>query len=116
MAENHKDVENLSESEAEAELARLAKEIAKHDKAYYEKDAPKISDAAYDALRERNAAIEARFPDLKREDSPSTRVGAKPSDQFAEVRHAVPMLSLGNAFDDDRRGRLHRPRQTLPQS
>ena len=100
MSAAHKDVENLSEDEAKDELARLAREIAKHDKAYYENDAPKISDAAYDKLRERNAAIEARFPDLKREDSPSERVGSKPSQQFAEVRHAVPMLSLGNAFDD----------------
>jgi DNA ligase (NAD+) len=101
MSAAHKDVEALSESEAALELERLAKEIAKHDKAYYEKDAPKISDAAYDALRERNRLIEARFPDLKRADSPSERVGAKPSDQFAEVRHAVPMLSLGNAFSDE---------------
>ena len=101
MSAAHKDVENLSESEARDELERLAKEIARHDKAYYEKDAPKISDAAYDRLRARNAAIEARFPALKRDDSPSERVGAAPSDQFAEVRHAVPMLSLGNAFGDD---------------
>ena len=101
MSAAHKDVEKLSESEARDELERLAKEIARHDKAYYEKDAPKISDAAYDRLRARNAAIEARFPALKRDDSPSERVGAAPSDQFAEVRHAVPMLSLGNAFGDD---------------
>ena len=101
MSAAHKDVENLSESEARDELDRLAKEIARHDKAYYEKDAPKISDAAYDGLRARNAAIEARFPEFKRDDSPSERVGAAPSDQFAEVRHAVPMLSLGNAFDGD---------------
>ena len=101
MSAAYKDVENLSESEARDELERLAKEIARHDKAYYEKDAPKISDAAYDRLRARNAAIEARFPALKRDDSPSERVGAAPSDQFAEVRHAVPMLSLGNAFGDD---------------
>ena len=101
MSAAYKDVENLSESEARDELERLAKEIARHDKAYYEKDAPKISDAAYDRLRARNAAIEARFSALKRDDSPSERVGAAPSDQFAEVRHAVPMLSLGNAFGDD---------------
>ncbi|MCR9130535.1 MAG: NAD-dependent DNA ligase LigA [Alphaproteobacteria bacterium] len=101
MSAAHKDVEALSEAEAAAELERLAKEIAKHDKAYYEKDAPKISDAAYDQLRQRNAAIEERFPQLKRNDSPSERVGAKPSEQFAEVRHAVPMLSLGNAFSDE---------------
>lgn len=96
-----KDINQLTEAEAAAELARLAKEIGKHDKAYYDKDAPTISDAAYDALRQRNQEIEARFPSLKRSDSPSERVGAKPSNQFAEVRHAVPMLSLGNAFTDE---------------
>ena len=101
MSAAHKDVEKLSKAEGREELERLAKEIARHDRAYYEKDAPKISDAAYDQLRARNAAIEERFPDLKREDSPSERVGSKPSDQFAEVRHAVPMLSLGNAFSDE---------------
>jgi DNA ligase (NAD+) len=95
-----KDVEALTSEDAATELDRLAREIAKHDAAYYEKDAPKISDAAYDALRARNAAIEARFPELKRKDSPSDRVGAKPSEQFGEVVHAVPMLSLGNAFED----------------
>jgi DNA ligase (NAD+) len=95
-----KDPDQLTEAEAKAELERLAKEIAKHDRAYYEKDKPAISDAAYDSLRARNAAIEERFPALKRADSPSDRVGAKPSDQFAEVPHAVPMLSLGNAFTD----------------
>ena len=95
-----KDVDALTSDEAASELERLAREIAKHDKAYYEKDAPKISDAAYDALRARNSAIEDRFPALKRKDSPSDRVGAKPSEQFGEVVHAVPMLSLGNAFDD----------------
>lgn len=96
-----KDPDQLSEADAKSELERLAKEIAKHDRAYYEKDKPAISDAAYDALRARNAAIEERFPALKRADSPSDRVGAKPSDQFSEVRHAVPMLSLGNAFTDE---------------
>jgi DNA ligase (NAD+) len=92
-------VGDLSETEATAELARLAEEIAEHDKRYYQEDEPSISDAEYDALRLRNAAIEARFPELVREDSPSTRIGAKPSGRFKKVRHAVPMLSLGNAFD-----------------
>jgi len=95
-----KDVGALTSDEAASELERLAKEIAKHDRLYYEKDAPKISDAAYDALRVRNTDIETRFPDLKRKDSPTDRVGAKPAEQFGEVVHAVPMLSLGNAFDD----------------
>ncbi|PWE17709.1 DNA ligase (NAD(+)) LigA [Marinicauda salina] len=99
MKPAHKDVSDLTEDEARAELARLAKEIAKHDRAYYQKDEPVISDAAYDALRHRNAAIESRFPDLKRDDSPSERVGAAPAEEFTEVEHLVPMYSLGNAFD-----------------
>ncbi len=94
-------VAELSEAEAQAELARLAAEIAAHDRLYYAEDKPSISDADYDALRQRNAAIEARFPGLKRSDSPSERVGAVPSGRFAKVRHAVPMLSLDNAFSDD---------------
>ena len=96
-----KDVDALDEREAAAELARLAKEIAKHDEAYHAKDAPTISDAAYDELRARNAAIEVRFPHLVRADSPSERVGAAPARGFAEVEHLAPMLSLDNAFDDD---------------
>jgi DNA ligase (NAD+) len=96
-----KSVERLSEPEAKAELKRLAAEIAHHDQLYYRKDDPQISDAAYDALRQRNAAIEARYPGLRRADSPSERVGAAPVEAFGKVRHAVPMLSLGNAFDDE---------------
>jgi DNA ligase (NAD+) len=95
-----KPVDDLTEAEAAAELQRLAKEIAEHDRRYYQEDAPSISDADYEALRQRNAAIEARFPELVREDSPSKRVGAKPSGRFKKVRHSIPMLSLGNAFDD----------------
>ena len=100
MSPAYKDVEALTEVDAASELERLAREIARHDRAYYEKDAPVISDAAYDDLRARNAAIEARFPALKRADSPSDRVGAAPAGQFGEIVHAVPMLSLGNAFTD----------------
>ncbi|MFP4520322.1 MAG: NAD-dependent DNA ligase LigA [Oceanicaulis sp.] len=96
-----KDPDQLSEGEAKSELERLAKEIAKHDRAYYERDKPAISDAAYDALRQRNQAIEDRFPALIRPDSPSKKIGARPSDQFAEVPHAVPMLSLANAFTEE---------------
>jgi len=94
-------VDKLTVPQAEAELARLAEEIAHHDALYYRQDAPEISDADYDALRLRNQAIEDRFPDLVRPDSPSQRVGAAPSEQFAKVRHAVPMLSLGNVFSDE---------------
>ncbi len=94
-------VDALTEAEAEAELARLAEAIAENDRLYYQNDAPAISDAAYDALRKRNLAIEARFPALKRADSPSERVGAAPVGRFGKVVHAVPMLSLDNAFDDE---------------
>jgi DNA ligase (NAD+) len=90
----------LTAAQAKAELKRLAAEIAGHDKRYYQEDAPTVSDAAYDALRQRNDAIEALFPDLVRADSPTRRVGAAPAGKFAKVRHAVPMLSLGNVFDD----------------
>jgi DNA ligase (NAD+) len=89
---------DLTKAQAKAELKRLAYEIALNDKRYYQEDAPKIADAAYDALRERNAAIEARFPHLTRSDSPSKRVGAAPTGRFKKVRHAVPMLSLDNAM------------------
>jgi DNA ligase (NAD+) len=93
-------VAKLSEAQAKAELKRLAAEIAAHDKRYYQDDAPSVSDAAYDALRLRNEEIEARFPELVRSDSPSRHVGAAPAQKFAKVRHALPMLSLGNAFSD----------------
>ena len=96
-----KDVEALTEKEARDEHARLAKEIAKHDKAYYQNDAPKVSDAIYDALRQRLEGIEARFPSLVDLFSPTQRVGAAPSGKFGEITHAVPMLSLGNAFKDE---------------
>jgi DNA ligase (NAD+) len=91
----------LTEAQAKAELARLAAEIAGHDRRYYQDDAPTVSDAEYDALRRRNEAIEQRYPELTRADSPSRKVGAQPAGKFAKVRHAVPMLSLGNAFADE---------------
>ena len=90
-------VDRLTEGEAAAELESLAREIAHHDALYYRQDRPEISDAEYDALRERNAAIEARFPELIRDDSPTGSVGAPPAEGFVKVRHAVPMLSLAKA-------------------
>ena len=113
-ANSTKPVEELSEAEAAAELARLAREIAGHDRRYYEEDAPTVTDADYDALRRRNAAIEARFPDLKRADSPTERVGGAPAGEFATVRHAVPMLSLEKAYHGRRRARLRRADAALP--
>jgi DNA ligase (NAD+) len=97
----HLPVESLTHTQAAEELARLAKEIAKHDTLYYHKSEPEISDTAYDALRHRNEAIEQRFPQLIREDSPSARVGAAPVEGFAKVPHSVPMLSLANAFTEE---------------
>lgn len=96
-----KPVDQLSESEAAAELERLAAEIAAHDVRYYRQEAPSVSDAEYDELKRRNSDIEARFPELIRPDSPSLRVGARPSEAFAEVTHGVPMLSLDNAFSPE---------------
>ncbi len=94
-------VAKLTEKQAAAELAHLATEIGRHDRLYHQDDAPEVSDAEYDALRRRNEAIEVRFPALVGPDSPSARVGAAPAGGFAKVRHKVPMLSLGNAFDGD---------------
>ncbi|MBW8321678.1 MAG: NAD-dependent DNA ligase LigA, partial [Rhizobium sp.] len=101
MAEQMIAVEDLSEEQARAELALLAKEIARHDALYHGKDQPEISDADYDALKRRNDAIEARFPALILPESPSRRVGAAPSVTFAQVVHARPMLSLDNTFSDE---------------
>ncbi len=101
MAKSPKTVDDLTPDEASDELTQLAAEIARHDALYHGKDAPEISDADYDALRQRNAAIEARFPELVRADSPSLNVGAEPAGAFTPVRHSRPMLSLDNVFSDD---------------
>jgi DNA ligase (NAD+) len=101
MAPTPRPVADLTDAEAVEELTELADEIARHDIAYHQQDAPTISDAAYDALKWRNSEIEQRFPHLVRENSPSLRVGAARSEQFAAVEHGVPMLSLDNAFSDE---------------
>jgi DNA ligase (NAD+) len=98
---DHNPVSALTEPDAAAELARLAAEIAEHDKRYHGEDTPLITDAEYDALRRRNAEIEARFPHLVREDSPSRSVGFAVSEKFAKIAHKAPMLSLDNAFSDE---------------
>ena len=100
-AAEKKTVDKLTPKEAASELQRLAAEIAHHDERYHGQDAPEISDADYDALRLRNDAIEARFPDLVRDDSPSRRVGSAPQSKFGKIRHRVAMLSLGNGFSDE---------------
>ena len=92
------DVADLTKAQAKVEHKRLMLEIERHDRAYYQEDAPKISDAEYDALRQRFNAIEARFPEFVTTESPSQKIGVAPSGKFRKVRHAVPMLSLDNAF------------------
>src|SRR5215470_17592746 len=92
------DVTELTKAQAKVEHMRLALELEGHDKRYYQEDAPSITDAEYDRLRQRFNAIEKRFPDLVTAESPSQKVGAAPSGRFRKVRHALPMLSLDNAF------------------
>ncbi|QDY69167.1 NAD-dependent DNA ligase LigA [Qingshengfaniella alkalisoli] len=94
-------VEALTEEQAKAELAELAVKLERADLAYHQDDAPEISDAEYDRLKQRNAAIEDRFPALKRLDSPSDQVGAPVAEGFGKITHARRMMSLGNAFDDN---------------
>ncbi|MCE9506887.1 MAG: NAD-dependent DNA ligase LigA [Alphaproteobacteria bacterium] len=96
-----KKISSLTPIEAAAEAADLRRQILHHDKLYYQKDAPEISDAAYDALRKRLEAIEQVFPALATQDSPTQKIGARPAREFAKVRHAVPMLSLANSFSDE---------------
>lgn len=98
---NEMPADELTDEQATKELLLLAQKISEHDKSYHEDDAPQISDAAYDALRRRNAEVEGQFPKLVRADSPSFRVGSAPSDKFRKIEHAIAMLSLGNAFSDE---------------
>src|SRR5208282_2535193 len=91
----------LTVAKARAEHARLGAEIAQHDRHYHGEDQPTISDAEYDGLRRRYTALEAAFPQLAGADSESRKVGAAPVEKFAKLRHAVPMLSLGNIFADE---------------
>jgi DNA ligase (NAD+) len=95
------EIDAMDRQTAAQELARLAEALTAANLAYHRDDAPAISDAEYDALKRRNAAIEARFPDLKRSDSASDQVGAAPAEGFAKVRHRVRMMSLANAFADE---------------
>jgi DNA ligase (NAD+) len=92
---------SVSEADAAAELQRLAAEIARHNRLYHSDDAPEISDSEYDSLVRRNAELERQFPHLVRDDSPSRQVGAAPAAHLSKVRHALPMLSLDNAFSDE---------------
>ena len=101
MTNDRLPIADLTEETARAELEWLAAEIHRHDEAYHRRDAPLVSDAEYDALKRRNAEIEARFPALVRADSPSQDIGAAPLATFAPVTHARPMLSLDNAFSDE---------------
>jgi DNA ligase (NAD+) len=98
---NPPDISTLTKPKAKIELMRLSLEMEAHNKRYYQDDAPTVSDAEYDALRHRVEAIEAKFPDLVATDSPTQTVGAAPARGFAKIQHAVPMLSLGNAFSDE---------------
>ena len=91
----------MTREEAAAEIARLSDELRTHDKHYYQKDAPVISDAEYDALRQRLEALEKQFPELIAPDSPTQKVGAAPAEGFGKVRHSKPMLSLDNAFTEE---------------
>lgn len=94
-------IEKLTIDEARAELERLSGLLAEANQAYHTDDAPEISDAEYDRLKRRNAQVEARFPDLKREDSPSDQVGAAPASGFDKIEHKVRMLSLSNLFEEE---------------
>ncbi len=94
-------VDQMSPIEARIEHARLAEELSKHDQYYYQEDAPVISDAQYDALRQRYEALEKKFPELVTDQSLTQKVGSTPSEKFAKIKHSAPMLSLGNVFTNE---------------
>lgn len=94
-------IDNLTEAEAKVELQRLAEEMAKSDDAYYQNDAPYLTDAEYDSLKKRNQQIEEKFPHLIRSDSPSKKIGAPVKSDFNKIEHKVPMLSLGDIFSEE---------------
>ena len=96
---NNIDVSRLTPEQATAELARLARLLHQANIDYHQKDSPTLSDAEYDRLKQRNGALEAQFPDLKRSDSPTEQIGAAAAEGFTKVTHALPMLSLSNAFN-----------------
>src|SRR5689334_21163767 len=100
-AKKQVEVADLTKAQAKVEWKRLALELEWHDKRYYQDDAPTVTDAEYDALRQRCNAIEARFPEFVSPESPSQKVGAAPSGRFRKVQHAVPMLSLDNSFSEE---------------
>ena len=113
-------IDRLTPAEASAEHEALGREIAEHDRRYYEEDAPSVSDAEYDALRRRYEELEARFPELKTAESLTRKVGAKASEKFAKIRHRAPMLSLSNGFTDEEVGdfveRIRRFLQVKPET
>lgn len=101
MSEAEREIESFSEAEAKAELDRLHELLSEADRAYFENDAPEITDAEYDGLKRRYQAFEIAFPQLKRPDSLSDKVAGAPVEGFSKVRHAVPMLSLAKAYTDE---------------
>src|SRR6185503_88307 len=100
MTDQAREVESLSEDEARAELERLHAALSEADREYFERDAPELTDAAYDALKRRYQAIEGAFPQLKRADSLTGKVAGRPVEGFAKIKHVVPMLSLAKAYRD----------------
>lgn len=94
-------IEDLSPRRAKLEYSRLADELAEYDRRYYQEDSPAVSDADYDALRQRYEALEKAFPELSSDASLTKKVGAAPAEKFAKIKHVVPMLSLGNVFADE---------------